>query len=320
MGKIILEISFPSGPSQLRVFEQASVRIGRGFGNDVILQDPYVSAEHAVVSISAEGKIEIVDSKSENGTFLMLPENMVEPRHIVSGGMFVVGHTKIRVFLPDHPIAATRKLAVEKPVKPVASLTLWYALVGFFVLYFFHIASHFPYDPMVVSQFVFYEFLIFLGVCFVAGIWALVGRMINQKACFGQQLTLMCFFAIVIIPIENICGFFGYAFASMAVEALSGIFLGGSALSVLIFHQLSIATALGRRLKIVSSIAVPAVLIALGFSGAMAFRNEFVIKPDFYSRSKPPFVHPVRVFKSGEFISQAEEVFEKLSDEEKDFK
>ncbi len=100
MGKIILEIISSSGPSQLRVFEQACVRIGRGFGNDVILQDPYVSAEHALVSISPEGKIEITDSKSENGTFLMLPENMVEPRHIVSGGMFVVGHTKIRPIIP----------------------------------------------------------------------------------------------------------------------------------------------------------------------------------------------------------------------------
>ncbi len=197
---------------------------------------------------------------------------------------------------------------------------MWYAIFGFFVLYFFHIAAEFPYDPMVISQFVFYEFLIFLGVCFVSGIWALVGRMINQKACFGQQLTLMCFFAIVMIPIENICAFFGYAFASMAAEALMGIFLGGSALSVLIFHQLSIATALGRRAKIISSIAVPAVLIALGFSGAMAFRNEFAIKPDFYSRSKPPLVHPVRVFKSAEFISQTQEVFEKLSDEDQNSK
>jgi pSer/pThr/pTyr-binding forkhead associated (FHA) protein len=246
MVKIILQIISASGSShEPRVFNQDRVFIGRGFGNDMILQDPYVSAQHAVISVSLEGKIGVTDCQSENGTFLMPRQSDREPGHLLSGETFRVGHTKIRVFSPDHPLAATKKMNVEKPPKPVAKLTLWYALLGLFVLYFFHIAASYPYEPMAVSQYIFYALLILLAVCLVSGIWALVGRLINQQARFGQQLTLVCFFMIVMIPILNICMFLGYASASVLVEGVASVLLGGAALSVLIFQQLSIATALG---------------------------------------------------------------------------
>lgn len=314
MGKIILQIIPSVGPPhEPRVFNQERVSIGRGFGNDMILQDSYVSVQHAVVSVSFEGKIEVVDCQSENGTFLMPRQSGREAGHLLSGETLRVGHTKIRVFLPDHPLAATKKMNVEKPAKSTASLTLWYALVGFFVLYFFHIASSYPYEPMAVSQFVFYEFLIFLGICFVSGIWALVGRLINQQARFGQQLTLVCFFMIVLIPIANICMFLGYAAASVLVEGVTSVLLGGAALSVLIFQQLGIATALGRRAKIISSLVLPAILIILGLLGAIAFRNEFSPKPRFYERSKPPFMSPLKVYKPEQFISRMDNVFKELN-------
>ncbi len=314
MGKIILQIISAAGSShEPRIFNQDRVFIGRGFGNDMILLDPYVSAQHAVVSVSPEGKIGVADCQSENGTFLMPRQSDREAAgHLLSGEIFRVGHTKIRVFLPDHPLAVTKKLNVEKPPKPVASLTLWYALVGFFVLYFFHIASNYPYEPMALSQFIFYEFLIFLAVCFWSGIWALVGRMINQQARFGQQLTLMCFFMIVLIPIANLCMFLGYVFASVLIEGVASVLLGGTALSVLIFHQLGLATALGRRAKIISSLLLPAILMTLGVLGAIAFRNEFSPKPRFYERSKPPLISPLKVYQPEQFISRMSNVFEEL--------
>ncbi|MCB9756865.1 MAG: FHA domain-containing protein [Candidatus Omnitrophica bacterium] len=314
MGKIILQIVSSSGSAhEPRVFNQSRVSIGRGFGNDLILQDSYVSAQHAVVSVSFLGKIEITDCQSENGTFLMPRQSDREPGHLLSGEMFSVGHTKIRVFLPNHPVTAARKIIAERPPLPVASLTLWYALVGFFVLYFFQLAASYPYEPMAVSQYIFYEFLAFLAVCLVSGIWALVGRMINQQARFGEQLTLMCFFMIVMIPIANICMFLGYASASMIVEGLLSVFLGGAALSILIFKQLSIATALGRRAKIIASLVLPAILMILGGLGAIAFRNEFSPKPRFYDRSKPPIIAPFKVYQPQQFISRTDRVFEELN-------
>lgn len=321
MGKIILEIMSPSTAShELRVFEQPCVRIGRGFGNDVILQDPYASAEHAMVGISADGKIEITDCHSDNGVFLMSHQKIFGSAHILSGEMFVVGRTKIRVFLPEHPVAMTKKIVLETSPNPEKSLTLWYAIIGFLVLYFFEFAGRYPYEPMEVSQFIFYEFVILLGICFLAGIWALVGRLINQSPRFGQQLTLLCFFAIAMIPIRNICTYLGYAFASSVVQGIISILLAASALALLIFYQLSIATALGRRVKVISSIMVPVVLAALGFIGTIAFRNDFRTSPDFFALSKPPFVYPVKVFQSSEFISQTKEVFTQLSNKDLDSK
>lgn len=323
MAKLILEIISPSGKTRdLRVFDGTAVRIGRGYGNDLILQDSYVSAQHAVVSCIAEGKIEIVDVDSENGIQLLPSgEKIIKVALLESGATVMVGHTKIRVLLPEHPIVPTQTLnKQDNSNSSISRLSHWYALVGFITIYFFHIATHYPYVPLLVSQIIFWEFILILGMCLWAGTWAILGRLIRQQSRFIVHFTWICFFMIAMVPIINVCSYLGFIFAEPAVEGLTLIVFVGSACVVLIYQQLTLATALGRREKIISAIAVPAILLTISFVGGFAFRNEFSPEPKYYTRVKPPYLAPVFVSSPDQFIAHADKVFKKLNETSVDYK
>ena len=68
MAKVIIEIFKTSGfRGDYKVFEGSAIKIGRGYQNDLILSDPYVSADHAVLRIGEDGWV-LEDLQSENGT------------------------------------------------------------------------------------------------------------------------------------------------------------------------------------------------------------------------------------------------------------
>ena len=46
------------------------LKIGRGTGNDVVIDNPVVSSSHAVITVTDAGVITIEDLNSKNGTFV----------------------------------------------------------------------------------------------------------------------------------------------------------------------------------------------------------------------------------------------------------
>ena len=50
--------------------ERAEITIGRGYDNDVIVDDPYVAARHLRIFRDAEGRLVAEDLGSANGTFV----------------------------------------------------------------------------------------------------------------------------------------------------------------------------------------------------------------------------------------------------------
>jgi len=71
--------------------------VGRGAGCDVVLDDPFVAAAHARVSVDAEGRVTVTDLDSVNGI-------QVDGRRLhgsapvpLADGLFGVGRTRLRV-------------------------------------------------------------------------------------------------------------------------------------------------------------------------------------------------------------------------------
>lgn len=327
MGKIVIEIvSSGYQPRGLHVFNETLVRLGRGFSNDLILLDPFVSSQHVCVEMTPEGQIHVIDQQSENGVFLAAGEKVHEAVAIPSGGIFIVGTTKIRVFRPDHPVAPTA--THKQPVQPMevaakspvvfTKMSLWYALTGIFILYFFEMASVYPYVPMAFGQILFMEVVMVIGIVVWAGIWAILGRLIRHQSSFITHFILTCVFSMVTSFILHMSGFAGFVFASPLVEyALVGLF-AGAAFGALLYGHLTYATALSRKAKLVSAIIVPLIPIVLTIAGGFAFMNEFSPQPRYYNRLKPPLLKPVRVAQPEEFITHIGTVFESLRAEDKD--
>ncbi|NEE62012.1 FHA domain-containing protein, partial [Streptomyces sp. SID8455] len=57
-------------PTTVRPLPAKTVRIGRDAGNDLVIDDLVVSRQHAELRALADGRHEIVDLGSHNGTFL----------------------------------------------------------------------------------------------------------------------------------------------------------------------------------------------------------------------------------------------------------
>ncbi|GAA2992662.1 ABC transporter ATP-binding protein [Streptomyces fulvorobeus] len=78
-------------PTTVRPLPARTVRIGRGDGNDLVVDDLLVSRRHAELRALADGTYEIVDLASHNGTFLNGAP--VDRAPVAAGDVVGIGHS-----------------------------------------------------------------------------------------------------------------------------------------------------------------------------------------------------------------------------------
>ncbi|HEV7816333.1 MAG TPA: FHA domain-containing protein [Janthinobacterium sp.] len=162
------------------------IRLGRGYDNDLILDDAYVGARHAVVEAYGEGHLMLRDLGSPNGSVHQ------GKRHssIILGGDTVVrlGHTNLRVRGADHavpPALADTTNHGWEGAKP--------ALIGLGLVIALAIISNWLSDS---QAFELNNYLLviasFLGGALVWGAaWAVGNRLFGGQARFGRHLFIL---------------------------------------------------------------------------------------------------------------------------------
>lgn len=88
---------------QRRRVDRLPIRIGRGYGNDVILDDDYVAANHAVVDADAAGGLLLRDLGSRNG--IVVAGRRAQQTPLTGDTVVRIGHTALRVRAADWPVA-----------------------------------------------------------------------------------------------------------------------------------------------------------------------------------------------------------------------
>lgn len=91
--------------------EQSVIRIGRGYGNDVILLDPHSCAEHAVIARDESGQWSLRDLDSVNGTLNQQGQKLDVAMLSGDGQIFTLGKQRLRICFSDAMVAPTRLLA-----------------------------------------------------------------------------------------------------------------------------------------------------------------------------------------------------------------
>ncbi|NIA54005.1 FHA domain-containing protein [Massilia sp. TW-1] len=79
------------------------IRIGRGYANDVILDDDYAAPSHAVVEPDADGRLVLRDLGSRNG--IVVRGRRVQDVALAGDTVARIGHTALRVRAADWPVA-----------------------------------------------------------------------------------------------------------------------------------------------------------------------------------------------------------------------
>lgn len=96
--------------------ERFPVTVGRAYTNDVILDDPKVSASHLRLERTEEGRVMLRDVGSRNGTFRVEPWARLAELELTDDARVVVGDTVLRFRGRSHAVEDTRVTAI--PVAP----------------------------------------------------------------------------------------------------------------------------------------------------------------------------------------------------------
>jgi pSer/pThr/pTyr-binding forkhead associated (FHA) protein len=159
------------------------IRLGRGYENEVVLDDDYVAASHARIEQDAAGRLVLRDLGSKNG----LNHRGKRLQEVLLSGDTVVriGHTSIRVRASSFPVAPELEDRTlhrwEGPLPGAAGILL----VGAFALF-----ARWLSDTEYVEFVRYFEALAWsVGAALLwSGAWAFANRLFGRHARLGRHL------------------------------------------------------------------------------------------------------------------------------------
>src|SRR5688572_24239034 len=183
------------------------VRIGRGLDNDIILDDPYVDAQHAQITYGMSGEVIVEDLASTNGVALGRGRERVTTVGVLPGMELRVGRTVLRFRDSAEPVAPTlldapraSRAGPAWAANPGAQLALAVVALAWMWMYFW-LES---YEQAAASD----TFTQVLGIAVLgavwSGIWAVAGRMVVQKFRFMAHFAFFSLILLVILVAASI--------------------------------------------------------------------------------------------------------------------
>ena len=168
-------------------FPGPEVSIGRGYDNDVIVDDPYVAARHLRVFRDEEGRLIAEDLGSTNGTFLD-GSNKRLPRILVDGQQPIrIGQTFLRFRDPGHEVEPERVAPERWGILPaMAAVALGVAVLGLEVLsvWFAQVAEPRALNYLTPILWACIAILVWVGM------WALLSRIFSGRSHFFRNLLI----------------------------------------------------------------------------------------------------------------------------------
>lgn len=268
--------------------DTAPAIIGRGYGCDVLLDDPWLSPVHLRLYRELDGSLALEDAGSENGTWTPAGRRITSLP--LGGGLALkMGRTFVRVVPADAPVAATIGAGIDAPseggwrqvwVGPTLALaaSMTYAWMRLLDDGEVHHAAALVGDGAAML----------LGLTLWAGIWALVTRAVSHRASFLSHLAVASAAALALSGIFYATEY--AAFLAPGEPEFPGLVgsIAVGVLAALLFGHLMLATALPSRRAMVISLSVTVALVGLGAVAATdTSTGEDSGTPQFSGELKP---------------------------------
>lgn len=302
-----------------KVFNNLVIRIGRGYGNDLIVTDPYVSERHCVIRSQESGFV-LEDLSSLNGTWLQSfssPKDQDQKKSLKdkalnffrrkqrsddgtqkvlasmplrSGDHILIGQTRLRFLVPSHGVDPARPI-----VKPSAffeeiskSWRAWGLVAAAMVLSVI-LEHQQSYKNLSVSKFISVGIGLFLVLLVWAGIWSFIGWLVKRKAFFNAHLSWVALFFLVTTIFYPVAEHLGYATSSQTVEMFIGSGIFWVFITSLIAGHLIIATFIPRFYQILWAGLFSLVIVVFGIVSYYADLSEFDPQPGMYATLIAPY-------------------------------
>lgn len=309
---IVAEVLDKSGQVRERHrFEQFPVRIGRGYGNALMLDDDYVAPNHGVIWRCDDGSLEYRDLGSQNGT--LLAGKAVRLQRLGVDQTLVLGTTRLRLRTPAFAVPPARPLRRGddtllhwQPGWPgvLAAAAGLSALVG--GLAYLHQFND-PQAAKAVGEGLSALVLLLLW----AGGWALLGRLFVQRSAFRAHVLVAALGALLVETLDLLL--------DPLVPVAQAVPGGGQVLQMLVMlpalfaviTELRLATHLHRRQAALRVLGLCAAVAVVAGVAEYAGSKEYDPNPDLRMavQSLPdhwlPASTPAQFFKDARELKQA---------------
>lgn len=296
-------------------FEQFPVTVGRGYQNRLIIDDPYISAEHVCINETENGWL-IEDRQSENGVKYRLHSEYSQPGQLNSGDEIIIGRTRLRLLSPTHPVAKTHLLPTRTSLSkllanPIAVIsTIVITIILLLLEYQLSIPVKTGTEKLVASM-----FPTFLFALTWAGIWAFVGRVIIHRATFLPHFVAALVVFIISMITATISEYLVFNLNDKTVATILEFIVIGFTIAGLLYVNLTNSTNLNKKSNLITSHCVAWSMLLMGLFMQYVNQPEFRHSPDYPSQLKPPFAKISTSKSLDEFIQESEEVFRDHSNE-----
>jgi hypothetical protein len=277
------------------------VTIGRGYDNDVILEDPYVAPRHAVVERSTTGDLEVADAGSRNGLFRAGTRPRLTRERVDTDARYRVGRTELRVRTSSHPVPA--ELLERGSGRWWQAVTPTVAVVASAGMLFSNdwSATFERADP---AKLVLPPVILVLALFLWSGAWGLAGRLLRGEWRFAAHLTAAALTVVAYFFVNN----WDYLQFALSWPWLfyPGLAVLGAFVAWGLWRHLSLVTRNPGWGVAVAAVAVTAVSVGSFALSSYVGREDDLTRMAYLKTIKPPAVRLAKGREAGEFFREAE--------------
>lgn len=269
----------------------AAITVGRGYDNDVILDDPYADARHARIAVDETGAIVVDDLGSVNQ--LVTGDDARQARIVARPGDEVrIGRTRLRFRDPGAPLPPALPDA-RSPAQGrrlprwagtwwgqlavallVAGAAAWGTWLG-------------SYQASPASEAVGVALGVLMLTALWAGVWAVAGRIVVQRFRFLAHLAVASAFLFAVLAIGVAESWQAFLFPdTSALDLVTGA-LASFLIAALVATHLALASTLNRRRRWIAGAVTTAVMLAIGAAAILSEDQGFSDVPSFSGVLKP---------------------------------
>jgi len=274
-----------------RWLEGGPLTLGRGYDNDIVIDDPYVDAHHARIGLDEGGAFVIEDLGSLNA--LVGPDGTRQTQVPARAGTVLrVGRTTLRFQDSDAPLPSALRDAGGRVGwfrVPGWLGTTWGQLTvtGTATGVFAWNTWLGTYEKSGASESVSTALGLLMLVTVWAGVWAVAGRVVVQRFRFLAHVAVTSSAAVAALIYATGSDWAAFVFPDNALGRPVAIVLGIALVTTLVAVQLGLASVMTRRRRWVAGLVTSGVLLAIAGVVRLAEERSFSDVAEFSGTLKP---------------------------------
>lgn len=220
-------------------FHGFPLSVGRGYDNDVIVDDPFLAPQHFAIELRPEdGALVARDAGSRNGIHAALLRGgaaKAAPGEIELTADVIVraGHSWFRIRRADHPVAPERIDRTAHAWEGRRPALLALAIASFLALFEGWSSNTSTGNDIEYAKQLAAVAAVIIGW---AGAWAVLNRIFAGRARFGRHLLIAAIGLASIAVAEHVFEIAAYAF-SFSWLSMYGIYLAFGVLAVVVYFH-----------------------------------------------------------------------------------